>query len=455
MKTKVKVILSLIILAILFSTAVVFAVENDIMLISEDEVEGSSIPVEWRRDVVVSDKDVIDSQLFEATKIYTLESSIVEGDAYIAGETVKLNNVDVNGNLFIFAEEARLENVNVSGSAYVFALDGTFKEFNVQRTFYVMSEDLKIDNKVATINDLFLYGEDTEITALINRDATIAGDEIDVLAGTVISRNFVYPGDTDVTIDDSVKVLGTKDTYLTSDDVNVDIEDAPTVSIQPDSVKTKIENIVSNTIVMGIIGLIIVLVAYEKLLKLAKTGNLGKNLLVAAGKGILVFSASIFGIILLFITILGIPLAILAILVFIVLIVASMPFAAAYFAAAFVKEDTATKGKVVVFTVLFVLAVSALEEITFGLICALSSFVVSLIGMGVAFDLIFKNSNKKSKDTKVEVKEFEVMVDEPKKEPVNVTLKDVEVIDNVTEENKDILSKIDDLDDVDEIEDRR
>lgn len=454
MRTKVKVILSLILLAVIFSVSVVYAVENDILLIAEDEVEGGFIPEEWRRDTLDLGKTVIESQLFEAATEYTLESAIVEGDAYVAGEIVTLKDVTVNGNLFLFAEEANVENVNVTGSAYVFALDGKFTEMNVINTFYVMSEDLKIENKVATINDLFLYGEDVSLLALVNRDVTIAGDDVDVLDGTVISRNLVYPSDMGVTIGSTVKVLGKTDTYSTTEE-DVVANDEPMTSFPKEQTETKFENVLNNTIVMGIIGAIIVLIAYDKLLKLAKTGNLGKNLLIAAGKGILVFSASIFIIILLFITILGIPLAILSILVFILLIVASMPFAAAYFAAAFVKENSATKGKVVLFTVVAVLIISALEEFTFGLICALSSFAISLIGMGVAFDLIFKNLDKKSKDKKVEVKEFEVMVDEPKKEPVNVTLKDVEVVDNVTDENKDILSKIDDLDDINDLEDRR
>ena len=262
--------------------------DDQVMPISEED-EGALIPAEWRRDqggYIPEDwrreetSNIVDGNLFEAGEEYILEDKNVLGDAYIAGDKVTLKNVTISGNLFLFGNIVNFENVYITGSAYIFGLDFKSNEFGVAGTLYLASEDADMNAVESSFKDIYAFAENLELSAIVNRDMFIAGDNLNVNEGTTIGRNFIYPSDVNVEIDASVKAQGETKTF--------EMENDEAVVVEEPSITETIKTSITSTITFSSIILIFVVVCSDKIVAISRKGNGYGNILPAAGKGLLV-----------------------------------------------------------------------------------------------------------------------------------------------------------------------
>ena len=413
--------------------------DDQVMPIS-DEDEGALIPAEWRRDqggYIPEDwrreetSNIVDGNLFEAGEEYILEDKNVLGDAYIAGDKVTLKNVTISGNLFLFGNIVNFENVYITGSAYIFGLDFKSNEFGVAGTLYLASEDADMNAVESSFKDIYAFAENLELSAIVNRDMFIAGDNLNVNEGTTIGRNFIYPSDVNVEIDASVKAQGETKTF--------EMENDEAVVIEEPSITETIKTSITSTITFSSIILIFVVVCSDKIVAISRKGNGYGNILPAAGKGLLVMIGGLIGFVLLLVTVVGIPLALIGLLLLIVLFVVALPVAAVSLTSMFLKGDIG-KMKLFLVSLVVLLVISVVESLPLGLLGVIISFVLFSFGIGITVNAITK---------KVEVKKEKnvnpiVMSGEEKEVKA---AKVVEEEEGTTAENIDILNKLDEIDD--------
>lgn len=413
--------------------------DDQVMPIS-DEDEGALIPAEWRRDqggYIPEDwrreetSNIVDGNLFEAGEEYILEDKNVLGDAYIAGDKVTLKNVTISGNLFLFGNIVNFENVYITGSAYIFGLDFKSNEFGVAGTLYLASEDADMNAVESSFKDIYAFAENLELSAIVNRDMFIAGDNLNVNEGTTIGRNFIYPSDVNVEIDASVKAQGETKTF--------EMENDEAVVVEEPSITETIKTSITSTITFSSIILIFVVVCSDKIVAISRKGNGYGNILPAAGKGLLVMIGGLIGFVLLLVTVVGIPLALIGLLLLIVLFVVALPVAAVSLTSMFLKGDIG-KMKLFLVSLVVLLVISVVESLPLGLLGVIISFVLFSFGIGITVNAITKKV-----DVKKEKNVNPIVMSGEEKEVK--AAKVVEEEEGTTAENIDILNKLDEIDD--------
>lgn len=413
--------------------------DDQVMPIS-DEDEGALIPAEWRRDqggYIPEDwrreetSNIVDGNLFEAGEEYILEDKNVLGDAYIAGDKVTLKNVTISGNLFLFGNIVNFENVYITGSAYIFGLDFKSNEFGVAGTLYLASEDADMNAVESSFKDIYAFAENLELSAIVNRDMFIAGDNLNVNEGTTIGRNFIYPSDVNVEIDASVKAQGETKTF--------EMENDEAVVVEEPSITETIKTSITSTITFSSIILIFVVVCSDKIVAISRKGNGYGNILPAAGKGLLVMIGGLIGFVLLLVTVVGIPLALIGLLLLIVLFVVALPVAAVSLTSMFLKGDIG-KMKLFLVSLVVLLVISVVESLPLGLLGIIISFVLFSFGIGITVNAITKKV-----DVKKEKNVNPIVMSGEEKEVK--AAKVVEEEEGTTAENIDILNKLDEIDD--------
>ena len=404
--------------------------DDQIMLISEDE--GAFIPEEWRRGALL-DENSINGNVFEAKDEYTLEGKTVNGDMFVFAEKVSLKNVTVNGNMFIFSDTAELNFVGVTGSIYAFALEFGLSEVNVQGNIYSMSEKLSLENTQNVItNDMLSYAEELNVKSFIGRDLCVAGNEVKILDGTTVGGNLSYIANDDVEVEIAPGVIVKGSTSAVESDEEV-------VTQEPKSdVQSTVSSILANTITAGM-GLILIAVLSDKLVAQAKQKPAGSNLLKLLGKGFVVFAAMIILMVILLFTVVGIPVSLMLLLVFIIFVFISKGVTSVVIASIVSKDRNLTKVQLYGLSLVVVLVITTLETLFTGMIGFLISLFIIFVGFGATYNAFFKKLNTEKSNDKAVVAEV---------------IETKEVTTNESKED-DILNKIDEIDPLEEDEDKK
>ena len=404
--------------------------DDQIMRISEDE--GAFIPEEWRRGALL-DENSINGNVFEAKDEYTLEGKTVNGDMFVFAEKVSLKNVTVNGNMFIFSDTAELNFVGVTGSIYAFALEFDLSEVNVQGNIYSMSEKLSLENTQNVItNDMLSYAEELNVKSFIGRDLCVAGNEVKILDGTTVGGNLSYIANDDVEVEIAPGVIVKGSTSAVESDEEV-------VTQEPKSdVQSTVSSILANTITAGM-GLILIVVLSDKLVAQAKQKPAGSNLLKLLGKGFVVFAAMIILMVILLFTVVGIPVSLMLLLVFIIFVFISKGVTSVVIASIVSKDRNLTKVQLYGLSLVVVLVITTLETLFTGMIGFLISLFIIFVGFGATYNAFFKKLNTEKSNDKAVVAEV---------------IETKEVTTNESKED-DILNKIDEIDPLEEDEDKK
>ena len=404
--------------------------DDQIMLISEDE--GAFIPEEWRRGALL-DENSINGNVFEAKDEYTLEGKTVNGDMFVFAEKVSLKNVTVNGNMFIFSDTAELNFVGVTGSIYAFALEFDLSEVNVQGNIYSMSDKLSLENTQNVItNDMLSYAEELNVKSFIGRDLCVAGNEVKILDGTTVGGNLSYIANDDVEVEIAPGVIVKGSTSAVESDEEV-------VTQEPKSdVQSTVSSILANTITAGM-GLILIVVLSDKLVAQAKQKPAGSNLLKLLGKGFVVFAAMIILMVILLFTVVGIPVSLMLLLVFIIFVFISKGVTSVVIASIVSKDRNLTKVQLYGLSLVVVLVITTLETLFTGMIGFLISLFIIFVGFGATYNAFFKKLNTEKSNDKAVVAEV---------------IETKEVTTNESKED-DILNKIDEIDPLEEDEDKK
>lgn len=405
-----------------------------IMLIDETLEEGSFIPEEWRRDVTITDSlyttdsytstnNTINENVFCVDEEeYKLNGKQVLGDMYIISDNVEIKDTKVLGNIFVITNNLNLKNVDIEGSIYVIAENVNIEETFVRNTIYMISENATINSVESTISDIYTITDKMIFKGIVSRDVCFYSQFLDIQSGTKINGNLSYPSDIGAIIDNDVVVLKETKTF----EINKDAE-----------VKESIMPVAEMTFIF--LSFIVYAIILSVLLVFSKgfiEHSKNETFLSYFVKIIIFGFISMFIIFVAFLiictTIVGIPIALILLMNMLFIAYMCFPIAALSIAAVWSKDkwDLYAKGLGVL---LVLILLSKIPSIT----GSIFTFIIILLGFGTLFNMIFnKNKNNDIKDKK-----------ENKNVKKNELVHKFDSKEDLSDENIDILNRIDEIED--------
>lgn len=199
MKTKFKFILSILLIAIFFSTSFVFA-ENS------SDVTPISIEAENENSTNITSDEEADLSGEESTESLTSDDSYVDHDIYLTGNNISIDYF-VDGNAYIFANDVTISS-QISGDVFVFAKNLTIEEtssiagnvFSVTDSLvlkglaydlYSVSNDITFDNGYV-YRDIRVISDDFNFYGTIGRNAFVNSSSISFSSDNNEQTGLIY-----------------------------------------------------------------------------------------------------------------------------------------------------------------------------------------------------------------------------------------------------------------------
>ena len=398
LKTKTKILVFLLILAISLTTSFVYAdnettLEDDIIPIS-DNLESS--PVENNAENPISTNE-------------PTEDTYKSHDVYLTGDNVTIDYV-VDGNLFVMADTVTI-NSKIGGDAFIMA-----KTINVGDQAYIFSNLFAIADSIdikGVVYDVYALAQNFTVSnGYIYRDAKLCCNTINI--NGVIGRNaFVNCSNINFNTDENDKGIIYGDlTYSTPSELSFDKNivngnvtyKAPKVSPEK-SVREIVASYISDLGAFLAFVIIIWLVCLWVAPKFLNDTNkfVGKKTLNVLGTGLLTLIAVPIACIILLLLQLTAGISLLTVAIYILaLIVAKSIFtivANNYLCSKLnINKNTGIFGMLIVSGVI----VWVISELPY--VGGIVSFIISVLGLGVLVSAILPKKAKKASDTN-EVKE--------------------------------------------------
>ena len=199
MKTKFKFILSILLIAIFFSTSFVFA-ENGL------DVTPISVEAENENSTNITSDEEADLSGEESTESLTSDDSYVDHDIYLTGNNISIDYF-VDGNAYIFANDVTISS-QISGDVFVFAKNLTIEEtssiagnvFSVTDSLvlkglaydlYSVSNDITFDNGYV-YRDIRVISDDFNFYGTIGRNAFVNSSSISFSSDNNEQTGLIY-----------------------------------------------------------------------------------------------------------------------------------------------------------------------------------------------------------------------------------------------------------------------
>lgn len=199
MKTKFKFILSILLIAIFFSTSFVFA-ENSL------DVTPISVEAENENSTNITSNEESNLPDEENTENLTSDDSYVDHDIYLTGNNISIDYF-VDGNAYIFANDVTISS-QISGDVFVFAKNLTIEEtssiagnvFSVTDSLvlkglaydlYSVSNDITFDNGYV-YRDIRIISDDFNFYGTIGRNAFVNSSSISFSSDNNEQTGLIY-----------------------------------------------------------------------------------------------------------------------------------------------------------------------------------------------------------------------------------------------------------------------
>lgn len=428
MKTKIKLLIITILLALCFST-ICFATsdvpslvskKNEIVnqLISSDTSNSiNTIPKEIQ-DIIDSDgsidllDDIGDSDVeLSDDELISSYPGYLDDDYFLIGDDIIIND-SINGNVYLIGDEIEISSEQIDGNVFIIA--NTLKiNTDIYMSLYAIANSVDIES--GEIVDAYLIANSVNIgkEASIDRDAKIICDKLNM--NGVIYKN-LYCMSQNATING---VIDGKLTYTgnlqegeeanisESQKIEIEVENNFQERLNAFVVALKRIMLIWKMITGSIIVLIIFLLT-KSCIRINKTSEEEKlyytektfsdNDIIKLLKGLAYIVLCFIAIIILFITVIGIPVGLLLLLVYCVTLYIATPVACIEIAK-FIKIKMNSKGKLKAVIALISIALYILLVLFTRVphVGALIYNLVGLYGLGTIVDFVFFRKNKKEK----------------------------------------------------------
>ena len=425
---KLRKILLVCLIILLFSTSFVWATENkDIQdennaVVAENEqvdtienvpavIDTPEIPSENQLTEITSDtenelliatnpnieNDVIDNDYFDANDNLIIKDKIVYGNVFLMGESVELNNVTISGSAFIMSMDLKIENVSIDGSAYVLAKDIELNQANI-KNIYSMAQSEKINDGAYFSKNLFTLAEKVFINGYIENEVGIAGKNIEIGEYANIIGKLNVTSSQDPKISENAKI---GDYNFIKEEVSDDVNESIKISTMLTTMAT--------FVISAFLVTIIIIYGFKDFGKKIQNENNSLSIVQNGLWGLLFLCAIPLTVLLLLVTYFAAKFGIVLLLVYIAFLLLAIPLSCFVIGNAIANKLGKTKNsEIIIITVLVALIIAILENIP------VVSFVldVILLSLGLGY-LVLIPIKRERKDVNV-VKEDNNKIDENK-----------------------------------------
>ena len=368
--------------------------EESITTLTKEQLENAESLIE---EPATGDLDIL--EITEKNRMIDNNESVLNSDLYQFDEEVSLNSI-VNGNVYVIAQSVKFDNAVIYGNAYVLAQNIELKNVDIQGSLYVCGQNIEISGKIndiyacgAEVNlsegtyitrDVKLAGESLKIDGTIQRDAFIGAKNLTITGDTVINGTLNYASENEANIPDSAMISNVNFEKINTDVENQNDEDK---NVVVDYIY-KLLKIVATTAILSLIIISFV----DKFSKMNRTEKIANDLLKDAGIGALILILTPILTIILAVSNIFTSIGISGLLIYIVGLILATSMTSIEIAKRIVDkmQNELGKWKKVGIASLVTLVYGIVGFIpVVGTIC---KFAFLLIGLGILFNLIFKNN---------------------------------------------------------------
>ncbi len=352
-------------------------VQNEIMLISADWEEDTSVSQEYIEDDVWMTSDVI-----------TLDQS-VNGNVYLFGSDVNVNSSMILGNLIVCGDNVNI-NADITGSMYIVANRVTIT--GGADDAYIMAATVNFEENSYISRNARVISEYLNIKGIIERDLYSLSEKTNILDSQFggVHGKLYYKNDLNVQGDNKVN-----ETIKITDKTIEFKEDAENFF---DLAFDVIGRMIAAAQIFAATIIIIVLCL---LIKPKETAEENRNYVVELLKGfIYIICIPILSMILM-LTIIGIPLSLIILLIYIVALFFSIPVASIDFSRIILKEKLDKKWKLVLSAIAIYIVLEIIKVIPF--IGGIIRFLFTIYGFKLILSFPFKKGKGKDKNEEKDV----------------------------------------------------
>lgn len=326
----------------------------------------------------------------------------MDNDYFNANETVLMNQLEIDGNAFVFAKDVEIENVIVDGSLFVAGQNVELKNVTVRGDIFAAGHKVTIES--SEVKNIYAAGQFVTIEdeTTVKRDGYLAGQAVTIDA----QMDTLSIGANALTIESNAKInkvdgeLGTEakissDAIVESNNLTV-VEVKEEVAKVP-SVLDRILEVIGKIVKLIVLSLIIAFIVVKanraERIKNYTAGKIATNGAIGFGLCIGLIMLSVMLLFTVILTLVGV----MGIFAYISMIMCAAPAGCVVVALKLLNDKEANMKNTLLFTVLVAACLVVVSMIP--VIGGIVKFLISLVGMGTLFDIIFL----KEKDEKKEV----------------------------------------------------
>ena len=325
----------------------------------------------------------------------------MDNDYFNANETVLMNQLEIDGNAFVFAKDVEIENVIVDGSLFVAGQNVELKNVTVRGDIFAAGHKVTIES--SEVKNIYAAGQFVTIEdeTTVKRDGYLAGQAVTIDA----QMDTLSIGANALTIESNAKInkvdgeLGTEakissDAIVESNNLTV-VEVKEEVAKVP-SVLDRILEVIGKIVKLIVLSLIIAFIVVKanraERIKNYTAGKIATNGAIGFGLCIGLIMLSVMLLFTVILTLVGV----MGIFAYISMIMCAAPAGCVVVALKLLNDKEANMKNTLLFTVLVAACLVVVSMIP--VIGGIVKFLISLVGMGTLFDIIFLKEKAENKE---------------------------------------------------------
>ena len=369
-----KKVLSLLLVFIMMTT-VVFATEEN-KIISEDE---SDLLEDSEEKMLIdeyedSDINVISGDVYKCNNEVTITDA-VDGNVYVMAQKVKIENAYIYGNLFVMAQEIEIIDSEIDTSTYLLGEKIIFS--GTTYDLYALGSEVNLTEESNVWRSAKIAANVVNINGTIDVNADITCENINVSNTAQINGNLNYWSENEGMISSDAQI------------VNINFHKEEEIQKDNNVIKDYVPSL-ANFIFKTLIVALIVVFLVNKFNILQRTEKVANEFLTWFGKGALLLVSIPIVFVLCMVSVLGIGFGFSLIAIYASLLYISISLVSIEIAYRILLKSQNQNNKVKLIGIAVGISAIIWAIGIVPVVGGIVKFVLSLIGLGIVFDLLFK-----------------------------------------------------------------
>lgn len=327
--------------------------------------------------------------------------TFIDNDYFNANETAMINQLEIDGNAFVFAKDVEIEDVIIDGTLFVAGQNVEIKDVTVKGDIFVAGHKVTIES--SEVKNIYAAGQFVTIEdeTAVKRDGYLAGQSVTIDA----QMDTLSIGANALTIGSNAKINNVDGELETEANISSDaIVENNNLTIAPEkeevdkvpSVLDKVLEVIGKIVRLIVLSLIIAFIVVKAnradRIKNYNAGKIATNGAIGFGLCIGLIMISIMLLFTVILTLVGV----MGIFAYISMIMCAAPAGCVVVALKLLNDKEANVKNTLLYTVLVAACLVVVSMIP--VIGGIVKFLISLVGMGTLFDIIFIKEKVEKKE---------------------------------------------------------